>query len=171
MALTAVHIINRLFDGYFFSYGVIPRNIDQLPFILTAPFIHSSWAHLVNNMIGLSIFSALCLLQSIRFYLACSVFIIICSSLLVWLFGRDAMHIGASGWVFGLWSLCIALAWYERSVKNIAVGLVVIVFYGGMAHGLLPTSPEVSFEYHLFGALAGMASAAIYAKKFVESSR
>jgi membrane associated rhomboid family serine protease len=88
-----------------------------------------------------------------------SVIIITVSGILVWLFGRDANHIGASGWVFGLWSLSISLAWFDRRMMNIVIAILVILFYGGMVFGMLPQDSSVSFESHLFGALAGVLAA------------
>lgn len=75
---------------------------------------------------------------------------------MVWVAGREHTHIGASGWVFGLWSLCIAMAWVEKSVSSILVAMFVIVFYGSMIYGVLPGDPGISFESHFFGALSGV---------------
>lgn len=154
--LFIVHVFNWANGGDLGQYGVIPRYADQWWHIFTAPFIHGSWAHLSNNLVGLSIFSALCLARSIRFYFIASIFIIIVSGLGVWVFARTASHIGASGWIFGLWSLSIAMAVFDRSLKNIAIALVVVFFYGGMIYGVLPSDPNISFEAHIFGVIAGI---------------
>lgn len=165
LVLTLVFILDQLLPVELSRYGVYPRVVDSLPGILTAPFIHGSWSHLLNNLVGLSIFSALCLLRSSRFFWLSSVMIVLLSGLLVWLFGRNAMHIGASGWIFGLWSLCIAMAWFDRRFKSMLIALLVIVFYGGMLWGVLPTQSHISFEYHFFGALAGIVCASIASRK------
>lgn len=87
-------------------------------------------------------------------------FIIISSGgFLVWVFGRPAMHIGASGWVFGLWSLSIAIAWFERKPVNILLALVIVLLYGGMIYGMLPGERGVSWEAHLFGVISGIMAA------------
>ncbi len=83
---------------------------------------------------------------------------------MVWLFARPAIHIGASGWIFGLWSLTIAMAWFDRRFINIVIAVFVIFFYGGMFYGVLPGRPGVSFESHLFGAVAGVICALLMAK-------
>lgn len=166
--ISAVHVVNVLLGGSLNQYGVIPRNMGSLFHIVTAPFIHGSLGHLINNLMGLSIFSALCLLRSIRFYLLSSLFIIVVGGLLVWLFGRSASHIGASGWIFGLWSLSIANAVFDRSFQNILVAVLVVFLYGGMIYGVLPSGQYISFEGHLFGAVAGIACAFLlkgFAKK------
>lgn len=165
LAMLAVQVINVVTDGSLRQYGILPREVNSLPFILSSPFLHGSWIHLINNAIGFSIFSMLCLVRGIGFYWKASLFIVIAGGLGVWLFGRTATHIGASGWVFGLWSLSIALAWFERSVLNLLISVLVILLWGGMVLGMLPTKTYVSFEAHIFGALAGVFAAAIFARK------
>ena len=88
-------------------------------------------------------------------YLKTSFFIIVLSGSLVWLLGREATHIGASGWIFGLWSLIIFNGFFERNFRSIILAVFVIFFYGGMVFGVLPKDPRISFESHLFGAIAG----------------
>lgn len=78
------------------------------------------------------------------------------------MFARTASHIGASGWVFGLWSLSIAMAVFDRSLKNIVIALIVVFLYGGMIYGVLPGDPRISFEAHIFGAIAGVLCAFFY---------
>lgn len=165
LLLVGIHVANVATGGSLMGFGIIPGNTRTLPFIFTAPFIHGSWAHLFNNLVGLGIFSALCLLRGTAFYLRSSFIIITVSGLLVWLLGRNAIHIGASGWVFGLWSLSIAMAWFERRFINIVIAVFVVVFYGGMVLGVLPGDPRVSFESHLFGALTGIGCAYFAGKR------
>lgn len=160
-----VQLVNLVTDGRLRIFGILPRDGSSLLFIFTAPFIHGGWLHLINNSIGFFIFSALCLVRGKRFYCQASLLIVVVGGLLVWLFGRPAIHIGASGWIFGLWSLSIALAWFERSVVNFLVAVVVVVFYGGMILGVLPSNPNISFEGHAFGALAGVLAAALYGRR------
>ncbi len=160
-----VQIINVVTAGSLRGYGILPRDPGSLWFVFTAPFIHGGWLHLINNSFGFVVFSALILRRGAPFYAKTSLFIIIVGGCLVWGLGRSAIHIGASGWIFGLWSLIIAMAWFERSLMNIAISLGVIIFYGGMIFGVLPTNSRISFESHLFGAIAGIAAAALFSYK------
>ncbi len=157
--LSLVHIVNMVMGGQLNHFGILPRDTNSLPFIYTAPLLHGSLSHLVNNLMGLAIFSWLCLLRGVRLYVWSSFFIITLSGLLVWFFGRQAIHIGASGWIFGLWSLSIALAWFDRRPLNILIALAVVFFYGGMIYGVLPQDATVSFEAHFFGAVSGVLAA------------
>lgn len=159
VVLVGVQFANIQLDDALIRYGVVPRAADRWYHVFTAPFIHINFAHLLNNLLALLVLSALCLLRSIRFYLWSSLFIIVLGGGLVWLFGRSASHVGASGWVFGLWSLSIAMAWFDRSLKSFLVAAFVIAVYGGMIVGVLPTSHHISFEMHFFGALAGVVCA------------
>lgn len=147
------------------AFGVSPGDIRSLPYIFTAPFIHASWGHLLNNIFGLIIFSSLCLLRGIPVYVRSSLFIMGLTGLLVWVFGRHAQHIGASGWIFGLWSLSIAMAWFERRFVNLVIAVFVVIFYGGMVFGVLPSDRQVSFESHFFGAVSGIVCAYLLAKR------
>lgn len=164
--LVGVHIVNVLLGYQLNRYGIQPRQLTSLWAIFTAPFLHGNLIHLLNNLIGLGIFSALCLVHSTRRYLLNSLFIIATTGLLVWLFARPSTHIGASGWVFGLWSLCIGGAWFERRFINILIAIFVILFYGGLIYGVLPLDSRVSFESHLFGALMGFYCAYLNARGF-----
>jgi membrane associated rhomboid family serine protease len=156
LLMLAVYVANGLLGGVLHQFGIVPR-VERLWWhIYTAPFLHGDWQHLINNLIGLAIFSAFCLIRSVGFYYAASFFIITATGLLVFFFARPSTHIGASGWIFGLWSLSIAMAWFDKSFKHFIVAVIVCFFYGGMIYGVLPANPGVSFESHLFGAASGI---------------
>jgi membrane associated rhomboid family serine protease len=163
-AMIAVHIVNLFTGGYLLNFGIEPREIGGAYTIATAPFIHADVAHLGSNLAAFVVLGLLVMLQGLRYFVRASAVIILLGGALVWLFGRPGDHIGASGWIFGLWSLVIALAWFNRSPRNIAIALAVVFFYGGMVFGVLPTQ-GVSFESHLFGAIAGVFAAFTLSKK------
>ena len=154
--MALVHVVNVYTHGWLMQFGLVPRRLESLPGIIAAPFLHINAIHLINNVMGLLIFGTLCLVRSRRFFIRSSIYIVLVGGFLVWVFGRNSYHIGASGWVFGLWSLCIAMAWVEKSFFNILVAVVVILLFGGMIYGVLPRDPRISYESHLFGALAGI---------------
>lgn len=155
-AFIVVHLINVAMGYGLNRYGIHPRDVGSMHHVLFAPFLHLSYSHLLNNLIGFCIFSALALVRRIDYYLYSSLFIIIVGGLLVWQFGRGATHIGASGWVFGLWALNITLALIDRNFTSLLIAIFVIVFYGGMLYGVLPGSAWISWESHLAGAVAGV---------------
>jgi membrane associated rhomboid family serine protease len=164
-AMIAAHVVNIFTGGYLSTFGIEPREIGGAYTIATAPFIHSDVAHLGSNLAAFVVLGSLVLLQGLRYFVKASAVIILLGGALVWLLGRPGDHIGASGWIFGLWSLVIALAWFDRSPRNIAIALAVVFFYGGMVFGVLPTQGYISFESHLFGAIAGVFAAFTLSKK------
>ena len=164
-AMVAVHVVNFFTGGYLSTFGIEPREIESAYTIATAPWLHANVGHLGSNLAAFVVLGSLVLLQGLRYFVKASALIILLGGALVWLFGRDATHIGASGWIFGLWSLVIALAWFDRSPRNIAIDLAVVFFYGGMVFGVLPTAGYISFESHLFGAIAGIFAAFTLSKK------
>lgn len=158
--MLALQLFNSLSGNALNGWGVLPRHIDSLPGIVTAPWLHAGWLHLLNNLPGLLLLGWLVSLGSIRRFVAASAFIILGSGALVWLFARHGMHLGASGWLFGLWGLLLAQAWFQRSLANLLIAVLVLMYYGSWWYGMLP-SRGVSFEYHLFGALCGVLFAAL----------
>src|ERR1700753_4097025 len=77
--------------------GIRPRAPRGLIGILTAPFVHGSFEHLMSNTLPLALLTGLALYaypRATRFALP---FIWIFSGLGVWLFARTSTHVGISG--------------------------------------------------------------------------
>lgn len=135
--------------------GLVPRTLHGLTGIVAMPFLHGSFAHLMSNTVPLLL--TLLLLAGSR---ADSVRIVSAVALLggagLWLFGRTALHIGASGLVFGLVAFHIFAGIFERRAQSIVIALVVGALYATtLLQGVLPLQRGVSWDGHLFGALAG----------------
>lgn len=163
--LIVVQLVNSLTEGGLIHLGIIPRTINGLIGIPLAPFIHGNWEHLLSNLPPLIILSALLLHRAIKEYIQASLFIIITCGLAVWLIGRDAIHVGASGWIFGLWGLLIAQGFFRRSLSDIIIALLVLFYFGAMAAGLLPVHQYISTESHIAGALSGVLYAWLLKKR------
>ena len=86
------------------------------------------------------------------------------SGILVWFFGREVYHIGASGIIYGFVSFLFFSGIFRKDNRSIALALVVIFLYGGLIWGVLPVEKGVSWESHLFGAIVGLISAFIFRK-------
>lgn len=135
--------------------GLIPRSTRGLDGILTMPFVHKDLGHIISNTVPLAV--TLVLLAGSRANSAMIVFLtIVLSGLLLWVFGREARHIGASGLVFGLVAFHIAAGFFEKRLSSVLIAVAVGIFYAGtLFRGVLPFQTGVSWDGHLLGAIAG----------------
>ncbi|EYB68450.1 rhomboid-like protein [Deinococcus phoenicis] len=150
------------FGGTLDSYGIVPRDPGSLPHVLTAPFLHVGFGHLIANTVPLAVLAFMSALRGVGRFLAATLVIVVVGGLLVWLFGRgNSVHLGASELVFGYLAYLLGVGWWERTPVAIAAAVVALFLYGGALWGVLPTNPVVSWEAHLFGFLAGLLAAAL----------
>lgn len=141
------------------EFGVRPRQLAGLIGVITAPLVHSGFAHLFANTSAILVLGVLALRlypRAIRWALPV---IWLGSGLLVWWLARPSSHIGASGIAQGLMFLIFAMGLLRKERLAIIASMVVFFLYGGMVWGVLPHDPKVSYEYHLFGSLCGLLSA------------
>lgn len=157
--LWIIEILNIATGNHFGSYGILPRTVIGLRGIVLAPFIHHNIYHLVLNTLPFLILGGLVRLRGLDDFIELSLFVMIVGGLCVWLVGRQAYHIGASGLIFGYFGFLTAAGWYEKQFMSIIISLVVLFLYGGLFWGVLPIRPFVSWEGHLFGLLSGVACA------------
>ena len=127
--------------------------------ILLSPLLHGSFSHLLSNTLTLIPLGVVVAARGAKTLAGVSLFVVALGGLLVWLVGRPAVHVGASGLAFGLFGYLVARGWYERSFVSILVALIVVALYGGMILGALPQDGFVSWEGHLFGLVAGVLAA------------
>jgi len=139
--------------------GLVPRHITGLIGIATMPFLHGSFGHLISNTIPLIILLGLMVVSRSRPW-STMIILTLISGAALWLFGWNALHIGASGLIYSLMGFLIMVGILERRLMSAAVALFVGVTYGtAIVGGILPGTPGVSWEGHLFGLLAGAALA------------
>ncbi|MGO2011587.1 MAG: rhomboid family intramembrane serine protease [Pseudoalteromonas sp.] len=153
---TFLQLVNTLPGINLNSLGIYPRNISGLSGLILAPFLHGGWAHLISNLIPFSVLAWLVCQYSIKRFWGVFIFTALVGGLLVWLFGRANIHVGLSGVVYGLWGFLISYGIIHRSLKAIAISIIVIVLYSSLIWGVLPKGLYISFESHLFGAVAGI---------------
>lgn len=164
--MIGIHIVNIMSGGALKQFGVIPRELSGLFCIFPSAWIHGDINHLINNLPLFFILSWLCMIhRSTTYYITASLFIIFVGGLILWVIGRHAIHIGASGWIFGLWGLLIANAYFEKSFKSLMISLVVIILYSGLVFGLFPSDKGISFESHISGLISGVLFAWLYNKR------
>ncbi|HPY41235.1 MAG TPA: rhomboid family intramembrane serine protease [Thiolinea sp.] len=144
------------------QFGLIPRDGSHIFGIVTMPFLHGSFQHIMSNTVPLVVL--LILLAGSRANSRTIVLIIVLlGGALLWLFGRGAsIHIGASGLVFGLAVFLIVSGLLERRTIPLLIAIFVSFTYGSsLISGILPWHPGVSWDGHLFGGLAGAAAAVV----------
>ncbi|SEM25898.1 rhomboid family intramembrane serine protease [Rhodococcus maanshanensis] len=163
VGLYVLEFIDMLVKGSLDNGGIQPRTVDGLWGIVFAPVLHGGWAHLVANTIPLLVLGFLVMLSGIGRGLAATGIIWVIGGVGVWLFGSVNNHLGASVLVFGWLTYLITRGIFARHFGQMALGLVVLVIYGGALWGVLPGQPGISWEGHLFGAIGGVVAAWVLA--------
>lgn len=136
--------------------GIRPRQWAGLAGIVFAPLVHASFAHLIANSPPLLVLgTAMWFLYPLSTLRALPA-LYLGPGIVVWLFGRDSVHFGASGLVYGFVSFVFVAGLLRRDRRAIAASLAVCFMYGSLAWGVLPTQAGVSWETHLAAALIGV---------------
>jgi membrane associated rhomboid family serine protease len=151
----AVFLVSLVFPGLD-QYGVIPRKPAGLVGIAAMPFLHGNLGHILSNTVPL--FVLLVLLAGSRAESREVVVVIsVLGGLLLWIFGRSAVHIGASGLISGLIAFLVLSGFLELRLVPLLTALFVGFVYGGtLILGVLPRlGSQVSWDGHLCGAIAG----------------
>jgi membrane associated rhomboid family serine protease len=151
------------------SCGVTPRSIIGLVGVPLMPFLHADLKHLLSNTVPLTILLLLLAGSKANSWTIVA-FIVFMSGAMLWLFGRPATHVGASGLIFGLIAFLLASGILERRIVPLAISIVVGFLYGGtLLSGIVPDlGSHISWEGHLFGAIAGGLAAGLMTRRGVQ---
>jgi membrane associated rhomboid family serine protease len=154
-AIWAVFAVSLFFPGID-SFGVIPRTLRGLIGIPLAPFLHANIHHLLANTLPLCVLLGLVAGSQWRTWEVVGQIVLI-GGFLLWLVGSPAIHIGASGLIFGLIVFLIVSGLIEKRPVPLAVAVLVAFFYGGaLVSGVMPRfESEISWDGHLYSAIAG----------------
>lgn len=153
--LFGIHVVNFLLGYRLNLLGLYPRTKHGLIGIVLAPLLHGSCTHLVFNAIPLFILLNFMLLRGLEQAILITLFITLTSGCCVWLVGRKAIHVGASGLIMGYWGFLLSDAFQHPSVITIFLVLTCLYYFGGFVSSLLPEEGS-SWESHLFGFLSGL---------------
>ncbi|MEP2667484.1 MAG: rhomboid family intramembrane serine protease [Cyclobacteriaceae bacterium] len=156
----AAFVLQYVYGFNLTTLGIQPRTLTGLIGIFTAPIIHASRAHLVSNTIPLLFLGTTLFFFYERIgrtvFFRCYFF----TNILVWLLSpRISYHIGASGLIYGLSAFLIFYGLLRKDFLSLLISIGVIIAYGGIFYGILPTDSGVSWESHLAGAIVGTATA------------
>lgn len=145
--------------------GVVPHEITRLYGIVTSPLLHGSYEHLFNNTLPLIVLGSM-----VRYGYPSSrgkvlLWAWLTSGLGIWLFGRDSVHLGASGVSHGLFFFLFTVSLLRKDKRSVALMMIAFFMYGGMVMSIFPRDPGISYEAHFFGALGGVIAAVLYWKR------
>jgi membrane associated rhomboid family serine protease len=156
----AVELVNAL-DSYRLNHdGIVPRNVSHLDGILFAPFLHSSFQHLLANTVPFIILGLAIALSGVRRLLLVTLVVALVSGLGVWLTspgGTDT--VGASGVVFGYATYLVSRGLFDRRVGEVVFGVLVLLLFGGALVSDLIPHAGISWQAHLFGGIGGVLAA------------
>lgn len=153
-----LHVVNWLCGYRLNLFGIYPRNLFGFFGIFFSPFLHGDFNHLFFNSLPLFVLASFVLLNGWPTFLCASFIIIFLGGFLVWLFGRRAIHIGASGLVMGYWSYLLINAYQQGGLLAIVLAGVCLYYFGGLVLNLFPKA-RTSWEAHVFGFIAGIVAA------------
>jgi membrane associated rhomboid family serine protease len=155
-----LELLDQLSGNQLDQLGIHAREIDGMPEILTAPFLHAGWDHLMSNSLPFVVLGFLVLLSGLARWLVSSLIIIVISGMTAWLLTPvHTIILGASGLIFGWLTYLLARGLWSRRPAQVVIAVLVLLVYGGLIWGLLPGSAGISWQAHLGGAVGGVLAA------------
>lgn len=154
--LWVLEIIDTILDNRLDRLGIEPLEADGLWGILFAPLLHGGFGHLIANTVPALVLGFLIMLSGGPVWARATGTIWVIGGLGTWLTGGDnTIHLGASVLIFGWLVFLLLRGFFNRDFRQVALGVVVFLIYGGVLWGVVPTTPGVSWQGHLFGAIGG----------------
>jgi membrane associated rhomboid family serine protease len=156
----ALELLDQLSGNRLDQLGIHAQEIDGLPEIFSAPFLHAGWEHLMSNSVPFFVLGFLVLLGGVARWVISSLITIVSSGLTAWLFTPpNTIVLGASGLIFGWLTYLLARGLWSRRPGQVALAIVVLLVYGGLIFGVLPGQVGISWQAHLGGAVGGILAA------------
>ncbi len=163
-ALWLVFLLDVMLGLKLNRFGLRPGSVPGLIGVVTVPLLHGNLSHIFSNSMSLVV----SLTAILYLYPNSSARVIpmiwLGSGLLAWLIGRPSLHIGASGFIYGLLAYVFFSGILRRDMRSVSVSLLVGFLYGSMIWGVLPIRPQMSWELHLSGGVIGVLLAFFYRK-------
>jgi len=167
--MLVVKVVEVSFGISLSRWGLTPHSTEGLLGILTLPFLHANWEHLLSNSVPILV------LGTALYYcypsLANRVLLVtwLASGLLTWCIGSpESTHIGASALVYGLNLFLIASGFIRGNRLLIVISLIMVFLYGGFIWDMIPSiaiPQNISWEGHLSGAIIGVLLAVFLRKE------
>lgn len=155
------------------NLGIWPRHLMGLDGIVMAPLLHGGWGHLFANLIPLLVLGVILMASGWRQFAFVTAMVWLLPGIALWLIGPNAITVGASGVIFGWLAYLLARGIFTRKVGQIVLGVVLFMIYGGLFWtGIVKTAfadaagtTSVSWQGHLFGAIAGVLAAFLVGRR------
>lgn len=142
------------------AFGISPRDLGELPQILSAPLLHFGFGHLVANSLPFLVLGTLTRLAGRLVFWVATGAAAVASGLFAWLLSAPhTVTAGASGLVFGWLAFLLVRGVLNRDWRQILISVAVFAFFGGILWGVLPGQPGISWQAHLGGAVGGVLAA------------
>ena len=157
LLMWVVEAINSLDGNSLDGDGIHSRDVSRFWGILTSPFIHESFQHLLDNTVPFVFLGVIIALHGARRLLLITGFIVVIGGLGTWLIGpAGSSTIGASGVIFGYATYLLTRGFFDRSTWELAIGMIVGLIWGAMLLSSLIPRSGVSWQGHLCGGIAGV---------------
>lgn len=158
-ALWIFNILNWISGSKLNILGIMPRRLFGLVGIVFSPLLHQNFNHLFFNSIPLFALGLIILAKGLNIFLTVTLIVSVFGGLMVWIAGRRAIHLGASGLVSGYFGFLVATAYTNPTLSSAVLALLVAYYFGSIFFGIFPKADKTSWESHLFGFLSGILSA------------
>ncbi|MCW3066810.1 MAG: Rhomboid family protein [Solirubrobacterales bacterium] len=160
-----VEVVDSLDSHRLDQWGIKPHHLDGLVGVLTAPFLHVSFNHLISNTVPFLVMGFAIALKGAARVAAVTAIVAVAAGLGTWLIGpSNSVHIGASGVVFGYATYLISRGAFNRSALELGMGLVVAVFWGSALLSSVLPRDHISWQGHLCGGIGGVIAASLLAR-------
>ncbi|MGI8505923.1 MAG: rhomboid family intramembrane serine protease [Solirubrobacteraceae bacterium] len=157
--------INSLDHNALDRDGIYPRSVGHLWGVVTAPFLHVSFAHLIANTVPFVFMGVIIALRGAARFALVTTIVIVVGGLGTWLIApAGSITVGASGVVFGFATYLITRGLFNRSWIEILTGVVVGVVWGGALLSRLVPHSGISWQGHACGAVGGLVAAWLLAR-------
>lgn len=160
--LWVLEAIDTVLMGLLDKLGIHAQEPTGWVGILFAPFLHLGFGHLIANTVPLLVLGFLILIGrgGAARMLWSTIVSAVSSGLTAWILTpAHTVVVGASGVIFGWLTYLLTRGIFARDVKNIVIGVLVFMVYGGVLWGVFPTQVGVSWQAHLGGAIGGVLAA------------
>ncbi len=167
VAMWVFEIVDTVLNGALDVVFGLRSWVTENPWsVLTAPFMHADFNHLLSNSLPFLVLGSLVAFSGTARFIWTTLIVMVVSGVGVWLFsGPQTLTVGASGLIFGYFGYTVLRGIVERKTIDIVIMICVIIFYSSLIWGVLPQQEGISWQAHLFGFLGGLFSAWVLPKR------